>query len=166
MTGERSRTESTPWAACSASCFSADRLWEGVACGGGWVRRSWARAVAAGAGEGREPEGDRPERAGVGGRRRLAEGLGGVVQRHRRPSLEPLLQDLPVEVVAHDQEAPESELAEGAGVGDRGGKRRPVQVGQHGTRARVGAQALALLAGVFEGEEELLGDRAARPLEG
>src|SRR5690606_13453727 len=89
-----------------------------------------------------------------------------IVQCHGGPGLEPLLEHGAVEVVTDDEEAPEGELAEGAGLADGGRKGRPVQVGEDRAGARVDAEALALLTGVLEGGEERLADRASGPLEG
>src|SRR5690606_34664906 len=89
-----------------------------------------------------------------------------IVQCHGGPGLEPLLEHGAVEVVTDDEEAPEGGRAEGAGLADGGRKGRPVQVGEDRAGARVDAEALALLTGVLEGEEERLADRASGPLEG
>ncbi len=113
-----------------------------------------------------QAQGDAAHLPGAGGLLHLVEEPRGVVERQRRPRLEPLLEHGPLQIVAHQHEAPEQELSQGAGATHRGRETGPVQVGQDRARPRVRRHPPDLLTGVLEGEEEGFRHRASRLLQG
>ena len=87
-------------------------------------------------------------------------------QGDRRSRVEPAFERLPVGVRPAHQETGERELAEGAGGAHRVEISGPVEVGENRSSPRVRHESAPLLSGVFEREEERLGDRPPCRVEG